>query len=154
MNITIQAVQYAQIIDYIREITEAHWEEVPFGQYELDLDLHDTAYTYAEEQGYIRIYAAIVDSTVVGYISLAASEMMHHKGTMQAVTDSFYVEPEYRNSGVFSTLLNFVENDLRTAGIRFFTVGVNPTADTAVPTAQALVGIGYDLTEQSYTKEL
>lgn len=131
----------------------AHWDEVPFGNFDMDLELDHAAYLMAEEQGYARFYLVYDDSDkAIAYMSVFANQMIQHKGEVQAVTDAFYVAPDYRKSGVFGKLIEFVEQDLKTCGIRFFTIGTNPMYKGK--TEQFLDRIGYCKTEVLFTKEL
>lgn len=151
---TVQEVPFEQAIHLIREMVGEHWNEVPFGNFQLELNLNEEAYQFAESNGYMRTYVVFSAGTAVGYFTLAASDMMHHKGTFQAVGDSYYIHPDYRKSGAFVTLLLTVEEALAKQGIRFLTIGVNPTFDRAPETEVFLHSKGYQLTEKSYTKEL
>lgn len=131
-----------------------HLEEVPFGDFQLELDLVDEVYDYSEQVGYCRCYAVYVNSNYAGYMVVMASEMVHHRGTIQAVTDSFYIAPEYRSTGAFKELLQYVERDLRDNGIRFLTVGLNPNMPH-FRKMEAFMRAGlYQHTEYSVTKEL
>lgn len=131
----------------------AHWEEVPFGDFDLDLELDHEAYMTAEEAGYARFYLVYDDSDkAIAYMSVFAAKMSKHKGKVSALTDAFYVAPDYRKSGVFGKLLEFVEQDLKTCGIEFFTVGYNPMYKGK--TEQYLEHVGYCKTEVLYTKRL
>ena len=131
-----------------------HLEEVPFGDYQLELDLCDDVYDYTEKVGHCKCYAAFVDNEYAGYMIVMASEMIHHRGTKQAVTDSFYVAPAYRSSGVFQVLLEKVEQDLRSNNIRFLTVGLNPNMPHFTQMSLGMYKKGYQHTEYSVTKEL
>ncbi len=131
-----------------------HLEEVPFGDFELELCLCDEVYDYSEQTGHCKCYAAFVDNEYAGYMLIMASEMLHHHRTLQAVTDSFYVLPEYRSSGVFADLLSYIEQDLKENNIRFLTVGLNPNMPHYSKMDNMLSKLGYLTTEVSVTKEL
>lgn len=133
---------------------EEHLKEVPFGDYTLELNLCDEMYTYSEKIGHCKCYAAFVDNDYAGYMIIMASEMAHHKGTLQAVTDSFYITPAYRSSGVFKGLLEHVERDLKANNIRFLTVGLNPNMPNFIRLCGVMRKAGYQHTEYSVTKEL
>lgn len=131
-----------------------HLEEVPFGKYQLELDLVHEAYTYSEMVGHCRCYKVTVDGDYAGYMLILASEMIHHRGVTQAVTDSFYIAPAYRSTGAFKALLTYVEDDVRSNGIRFLTVGLNPNMPHFDNVRGALCREDYLHTEYSVTKEL
>ncbi len=151
-ELIIDVVTYDQLIEAMKESTEEHWKEVPFGEYNLDLELNDAIYRNAEEGGHARFYVAFLGRDPVAYMSLFASEMSQHKGILCAVTDSYYVVPQYRKDGIFGKLLEYVEQDIKSLGIRFLTVGHNPQYKGRTP--ELLESLGYSKTEVSYTIEV
>lgn len=153
-SIEINSLKYKQLRQLMNNQPAKHLEEVPFGDYQLDLCLCDEVYDYAESIGHCKCYAAFVDKEYAGYMLIMASEMAHHKGTVQAVTDSFYIAPAYRSSGVFQVLLDKVEHDLKHNNIRFLTVGLNPNMPHYSKMGGMLSKLGYLTTEESVTKEL
>lgn len=131
----------------------SHWEEVPFGNFDMELELDHAAYLVAEAEGYARFYLVHDDSDkAIAYMSVFANQMIQHKGQVQAVTDAFYVAPDYRKSGVFGKLVEFVEQDLKACGIRFFSLGHNPNTKGRVE--EYIENMGYQKTEVIFTKEL
>ncbi len=149
----IRKVTYRTGWDAMHTEMQEHWDEVPFGNFILELDINHNTYMTAEEEGYASYYLGYNDEgEPVAYMSVFANEMCQHKGTMQAVADCFYVAPDYRRKGMFDRMIKFVEADLKQCGIRFFTIGHNP--NTKEPVDKALEHKGYAMTEISYTKEL
>ena len=131
-----------------------HLKEVPFGDFNIELDLHVEVYIHGESTGHCKCYAAFVSNEYAGYMIIMASEMLHHKDIFQAVTDSFYITPAYRSAGVFRVLLDKVEHDLKHNNIRFLTVGLNPNMPHFSKMDNMLSHVGYLTTEVSVTKEL
>lgn len=132
----------------------SHLEEVPFGNFQLELDLCDEVYVSSEQAGYCRCYVVYVDSAYAGYMVVMSTEMLHHRDQLQAVTDVFYIKPEYRSSGAFKVLLKQVEDDLKANNIRFLTVGINPNMPHVDKVKEFVRKEGYMYTELSMTKEL
>ena len=151
-ELIIDTVTYQEALICMRANMSDHWQEVPFGEYNLTLDLHDAIYENAERDGHARFYVAFMGRDPVAYMSIFASEMPQHKGVLNAVTDSYYVVPEYRKSGIFGKLLEFVEQDVKSLGIRFLTIGHNPQYKGKTP--ELLESVGYSITEVAYTKEV
>ncbi len=153
-SIDINSISYQELITELHNTPVQHLEEVPFGDFELSIDLIHEAYNSAEATGYCRAYSARVKGNFAGYMLVMASEMLHHRGTVQAVTDSFYIHPVYRTSGVFKALLEHVEADLKSNGIRFLTVGLNPNMPHVDKVKNFVHDLGYMHTEYLITKEL
>lgn len=149
----IKKASFTECYDAMYQDMLAHWDEVPFGNFNLELDLDTEKYLESEAAGYARYYLVRNDSgKAIAYMSVFASPMFQHKGVMCAVTDAFYVAPDYRDSGVFADLLKFVEKDLTSCGIDYFSVVHNPMYKGR--TDLFLESIGYCKTEISFTKEL
>ena len=153
-SIEINNISYTKLREIMNNQATEHLDEVPFGNYQLKLDLCDEVYDYSESVGYCRCYSVHVNGSYAGYMVVMASEMIHHRGTVQAVTDSFYIAPVYRASGVFKALLRYVELDLRACGIRFLTVGMNPNMPDYEQMVEFMAKKDYQHTEYSVTKEL
>jgi len=153
-SIEINSISYENLITIIDKTPVNHLEEVPFGNYQLELDLVHSTYISAEQTGYSRCYIALADGEYAGYMIVMATEMLHHKGNMQAVTDSFYVKPEFRSSGIFAELLGYVERDLIANSIRFLTIGINPNMPYVYKVHKFVHTRGYMHTETLMTKEL
>jgi GNAT superfamily N-acetyltransferase len=153
-SLEITSLKYEQLRTIMNKQPVEHLLEVPFGDFQLELDLCDDVYTYTEDMGHCKCYAAFVDNDYAGYMIVMASEMIHHRGTTQAVTDSFYIAPAYRGMEVFKTLLKYIEQDLRQNNIRFLTVGLNPNMPDFANMQRGMYRHGYMNTEYSVTKEL
>ena len=152
-SIEVRSLSYKTLRQLVNNQPAEHLEEVPFGDFKLKLNLCDDVYNYTEHEGYCKCYAVFVDSEYAGYMIVMANEMIHHKGTVQAVTDSFYIAPAYRSVGAFSALLHYVEEDLAVNNIRFFTIGMNPN----MPDFEGMknyIERQYKHTEYLVTKEL
>ncbi|MEE8208005.1 MAG: GNAT family N-acetyltransferase [Nitrosomonadaceae bacterium] len=152
--IEINSLSYKELRTLMNNNPVSHLEEVPFGNFQLELDLVDEVYDYSEQAGYVRCYGAFADGEYAGYMLVMASEMVHHRDVMQAVTDSFYIKPAYRSAGVFRALLEYVEEDLNQHGVRFLTLGMNPNMPHVDKMIKYVHDKGYMYTETSLTKEL
>lgn len=153
-SIEINSITCKKLRTIIHKQTIEHLEEVPFGDFKLDLVLCDEVYDYSEQVGHCRAYVALVDGNYAGYMVVMASEMLHHRGVIQAVTDSFYIIKEQRHTGLFMKLLAHIEGDLKANNIRFLTVGLNPNMPHYSKMDNMLSKLGYLTTEVSVTKEL
>ncbi len=152
--IEINIISYQELRTLMNTDAEQHLREVPFGNFQLELDLCDEVYTTSEQAGYCRCYVVFADMIYAGYMVVMATEMVHHRGQLQAVTDSFYIKPEYRSSGAFTTLLTYVEDNLCSNDIRFLTLGINPSMPHVDKMQKCVQDRGYMHTELSMTKEL
>ena len=150
MAVEIGIVTYDDLIACVGSKIKDHYEEAPW--WGLSLHMDDELYLAAECSDSARFYLATVDGEIAGYVSLLAAPMMQHKGIMQAVTESFYVAPEYRRHGVFAKLVKYIEKDCAACGIQYLTLAF-PKTDRGVLDRFVKIA-GYKDSEVSYTKEL
>ena len=105
-----------------------HGKEVPYVSGSLPVELDVNLYASLEEEGLLSIIVAFTDDgDLAGYMVLIATQLTHHKGKWAAMTDAFYVVPEYRGSGVFKLLVSYAEDLCRRNHIStlFLTVNSN-----------------------------
>lgn len=152
MAIVIEPVSYDEALEMMGKEMYDHWDEVPFGDFNLELNLKHEIYRAAEAEGHARFYMAWDGANPVAYLSVFATEMSQHAGVLQATMDAYYVAPAYRKGGVFGKLLTFVEQDLSSYGVRFLTIGVN--TNYKGKTSEFLLSQGYQVTEITHSKEL
>lgn len=148
----IRVVSFAEAYNSMHQAMQDHWDEVPFGTFGLDFNLDTDAYQLADREEYLRCYLMYHENAPIAYVSIMAAPMYKHKGMLSATTDAYYVAPEYRKSGVFGKLIEFVEKDLAEFGIEFFTISHNPMYKGK--TEEFLEHIGYQQTEILFTKRI
>ncbi|MEE8597921.1 MAG: GNAT family N-acetyltransferase [Dehalococcoidales bacterium] len=150
----IKRVPVEQAIELMKELIGEHWKEVPFGDYQLELNLDIPTYCAVEASGHGTCLVAYIEDTIVGYMLLLASSMLHHEGLHQVITDSFYVVPEYRDAGVFLELLTAAETLCKADNLDFLSLGLNPQYPENATLEDYVKEQGYSLTELTYTKSM
>lgn len=153
-KVDIERMPVGQAIETMKELTQDHWKEVPFGNYQLELDLDTDTYVAMESGGHCTCLIASIEGVNVGYLLLLAGVMLHHKGLYQVTSDSFYVAPEYRAQGVFPALLAKAEELCAAEGLPFLSMGLNPQFKENAELEQYIKSVGYSLTELTYTKKI
>ena len=153
-SIEVESLSYERLRLLMDNDPTLHLEEVPFGSYQLELDLCHEVYSSVQELGYLQCYAVYVNKEYAGYMVVGASEMMHYKGHIRGIADSYYIKPEYRSSGAFSKLLFEVEISLKRNNIEYLTLGMNPLMPHYVNMMEYVGKLGYQTTEILMTKEL
>lgn len=134
-----------------RNLTEAHYKEVPFATGSIPLELDEQLYLSMEEQGYLLTYVALADNTPVGYMLVIAFQMPHHKGHWAGQTDSFYVSPEWRKHGILQALVSKAVEDCKAFGLSSFQFVTNENFPAAEQVAES---IGAKPLEKTFVIEL
>ena len=154
MTITVTEVPVPEALDIVAEMADDHWSEVPFGQWQMELDLDTPKYHTLYDNGISRCLVAYDGEVPVGYISLLSDTMLQHADYVQCVTDAFYVDPAYRQRGVFQALLIAAEEFCRGCGIDYLSFGVNPTFPDWKQVQLYLAQHDFHFTELTMTKRL
>lgn len=148
--VTIKELPVQTMKDFM-QVYEQHGNEVPFmvrGE-EIPVELDIDSYQALEDSGYLTCIVAEVDGNIAGYLVVIAYQPTHHKGKLLAVTDAFYVLPEYRNTGVFKQLVDYAEKRCEDAGIVALLLGVNQSFPDAGVVASKM---GYNPFETYFIK--
>ncbi len=100
-----------------KEIFPQHWRELAVHQERIRIDIDDERYAKMEELEMLYILSARVNTKLVGYLMAFLMPHFHYKssGTM-AVTDMYYVLPEFRNGTGVLLFVKF-ERRMRELGI-------------------------------------
>jgi ribosomal protein S18 acetylase RimI-like enzyme len=93
------------------ELLVRNYREVETDQ-DLPLDPDWEAYLAAERLGSLVVLTARVDRKLVGYL-VYSIRRNRHVDVKEAYCDTFYVLPEYRQSGIALRLLRFGEDEMR-----------------------------------------
>lgn len=131
----------------IEPLAVQEWEESGHPTKELCIDW-DT-YTQLEEMGRLQFFTARIDNKLVGYFVVLTIPPLTTKEVI-GYYDSVYVQPNYRKSRVFLTLLKFVEKCLKEDGIK----SVVASSSTKNPIDNLLSRVGYSPIETKHEKVL
>ena len=78
------------------EMLRAHWEELSAHKEEMPLDVDYQRLVDYDDQGIYRVWTARDDDTLVGYIAFYVYVPPHHRRTLIAVDDGYYLDPAHR----------------------------------------------------------
>lgn len=128
-----------------------HWGEVALNHAEVPLDVDEDRYDQIDRAGLFLITTVRTDdNTLVGYHAAVVSGHLHYKSTLHAITDVYWLDPDYRRGGVGKQLMQFSEAAAKEKGARklFTAVKLHNGLD-AGPLFEAL---GYKAVERLYAK--
>lgn len=150
MNYHIKRVLCDDMIAIGQALTQQHYAEVPFGKGQHQLNIDWDSMRILEDKGCLLGLAAFDESNLVGYIVIIVTPMLHHAGKYMAITDSFFVHPEYRGKGIFDALLCKAAEECEQVGIVALRVSVNQNFPLE---PEMLNKLGYALAETIYQQE-
>ena len=91
---------------------------------DIELDVDTEKYELSEKQETLRVYTARLNKgassplTLIGYALFFVGPSPHYKGSIQAVEDVLYVDPEQRQGRVGLDLIRYTEAELRREGVQ------------------------------------
>ncbi len=148
--ISYQVELYSSVIDEMKELYEAHWEEVANDKETIKLNPDYTTYFTLEKAGVLHVVSVRDDDKLVGYHMSLIHPHMHYKESLTAFTDIFFIQKDYRKGRVGINLFKFMENSLRAKGVQKIYMGTKLKLDIG----PVLDKLGYTAVERIYTKLL
>ena len=132
---------------HYREI--AHYQDIP-------LDVNEEAYRTLETLDMLRVFTVRLAADaetfpLIGYAVFVVNRNPHYKGSLQAVQDIIYVDPEFRKGRVGLNLLRFCEDELRAEGVQVILHHVKEKHPTL---GFVLAKMGYEHIDSIYARRL
>lgn len=130
-SIRYQRETYDDVIEEIKELLYAHWQEVELYQEELKLDPIYERYKTIEDVGMLFIYTARekVDGRLVGYYISFVDLASHYRTTLVSTNDLVYIHPKYRKGLVGYTLIKNAEQELKKMGVDVVVLGTKANSN-------------------------
>lgn len=142
---------YSSMIDGIKTLLPSHWRELARNRDDIPLDPDYDMYRRADAAGMIMALAARLDGALVGYAIYFVRPHHHYKGATWAVSDIFWLHPDYRNLGNGKALFEAVEQELRNIGCTVCHTTLKADHPAA---AYVLEALGHTKIELGYSKRL
>lgn len=150
-EIEIKRERYADFIDDVKALLPSHWKELALYQDDIPLAPDYDFYRRADFSGMLVFMAMRTkqERLLVGYAVYFIKAHHHYIGHRWAVSDIFWLHPDYRNLGFGRALFEAVEVQLKELGVDV----VHCTLKTAQPAAGfVLEKLGFSKVEVGYSK--
>lgn len=117
--ITYHVELLADCLNEIEAYLQAHFEEVATKKNNLGAPNMDVgAYCSMEISGQLHIVTARSNGSVIGYHVSFVRPHLHYKHILTAITDVYYVAPEYRKGNIAIKLFQEAERTLKARGVK------------------------------------
>ncbi len=151
MAIKYAVEKWAHVLPDMEAILVQHWQEIALGHDKVPLDIARDRYQDLCDSGSLHIVTARDDGVLIGYHVAIVSGHLHYLSTLHAMTDVYYILPEYRVGRTGIRLFQFIEKEMRSLGVKKLYTGCK------LHTANGRSGklfeyLGYKPTETIYTK--
>ena len=132
------------------EFLKIDWDEMATKARGEVFEINWQGYEALEQLGMLKVFSAKDGNKLIGYFSVVVTKSMTSKDTTNAVSDAFYLHPNYRKGMTGVKLFKFVEKYLKEDGCDNFVV----TSTEHYPLDKFLTRLGFDKAETLYHKEL
>lgn len=146
--LSFQEEKFAYILEELEPLLLKHWKELANYKDQRPLDIDYIGYTKLNAEGIIRIFTVRNDGILIGYSSWVIANNLHYQTWKHAVCDVYYLEQEYRKTGVAAKMFDDIEERLKVSEVKLMTLQDKVTHSHN----KLFISRGYMLTEQNYEK--
>lgn len=146
----IQVEPWSSVVDELEELFPYHWKEIAVFQDEIALKCDRERYAALEEAGALIVITARADGKLVGYFVSFVLPHPHYQGSgLWAMTDMYYVLPEYRTGAGLKLFVAF-EEMARAKGVTQAVTSCKVHQDHT----ELLEKLGWSWTDKTFQKHL
>lgn len=148
LSITYTVENWSDCLPELIPFTKPHWEELGLDHADVPVDIGFEAYAEHERAGRLHLITVRDYGTLIGYITAIITPMLHYNGTLHAITDLYYLKPDYRKAKIGVKLFQFAERQYRQLGV----VKIITATKLHLNHSELFEGLGYRPTELTFTK--
>lgn len=151
-ELTFARVRYRDVIEEAKPLLVEHHKELALYQGDIPLAPDYEFFARADDAGAAVTIVGRTDAgAMVGYALYFIKEHQHYMGHKWAVSDLFWLAPEYRRFGNGKALFRSIEAELKLAGAAV----MHTTLKVSNPAAKYLLeSMGHTLVEYGLSKRL
>jgi hypothetical protein len=147
-DITYQVEPLVGILEELKPILQAHWEEIALYKDKIPLDPDYDKYLELNESGAIRVVTARDGEKLIGYFISTIQPHLHYQQDIYAINDILYLDETYRGSDTALGLFMFAEEDLKALGVSVMIISMK----VAKPFDALCEALGHTCVERTYSK--
>lgn len=148
MTIEFSVEKFEDIIEELKPLLQAHWEEVEIYQDKIKLNPDYNKYQIMSDQDMLHMVTARLDGRIVGYYISFIMPHMHYQNHKFAFNDILYLDPTMRKGFTALKLFKYAENSLKEIGVSVITIHTK----VDIPFDTLCEYLNYDYAERIYTK--
>jgi len=147
-EVTYQIEDLNSVLFELIPMIKEHWEETDKGYTKAELNPDWAVYNDVERKNVLRLFTARYDKKLVGYLSVFVQPGIHSKDFVYAVTDSIFLDKDFRRGRTAADLIKFAETHLEDEADAF-----SLSMKAYMPFDKLADSLGYTMTEKVFTKE-
>ena len=145
--ITAQVESLAQMLEQLKSMFPAHWEELALNKDKEPLDPQYDLYLQRDRRGEVLLVTLRQDGDLVGYFVGFIAPGLHYKTCLTLTMDIFYIWPGARGLCGGLILFKAVQKEAKRRGVQRMYVGSKLHADAS----WLFEKLGYEEVERYYS---
>lgn len=129
MNVTYAVETLAIARAEMEALFPLHWAEVAVNRDVIKLDPDWPSYYALERAGQFHLLVCRVDGKMAGYHICFVRPHLHYRESLSAITDIFFIHPDYRAGRIGVQLFKESEKVLRARGVQKIFLGCKVSKD-------------------------
>jgi len=149
-DIVYQVERVTDILDEIKPLLEAHWQEIALYKDQFPLNPDYNQYKLLDQAGVVHVVTARNDGDLIGYYISFIMPHLHYQDCIVAMNDVLFIKSEYRKGRAGMKMIAFAEQELKKLGVHRMMIHVNTQHDFS----PLLTRMGFTETERNFEKLL
>lgn len=145
--LTAHVESYREVIEELKPLYPAHWEELALNKDKVPLAPIYEAYDARDAAGEVMVVTLRSAGALAGYFIGFIAPALHYRTCLTLTLDIFRVLPEYRSGSAGTKLFRAVEAEARRRGVQRMFVGSKVHADASA----IFKRLGYEPVETFYS---
>jgi len=113
-----QEEKLEDILEEMKPLLVKHWEELANYKDIRPLDVDYDKYVMLNRIGYIRVFTVRDEGKLIGYASFYISANLHYQTWNHAAVDVYYLDPDYRLTGLGIKMFEEIEAWLKSMNVK------------------------------------
>jgi len=148
MALSYKEELFEDLISELPPLLYAHWNELANHKEDRPLDVDYAQYIQLNRMGLMKAFVVRDDGKIIGYGSFIVTNNPHYKTWKYALTDVYYLHPDYRKTGVSLEMFSKIEEWLKSLGVKSITIQDKISHSHE----KFFSSMGYKAIEQNYEK--
>jgi len=139
---------FEDVLEEAKPLLDRHWELIALRKDKIKLAPDFEKYRELDRAGSLKIATIRVEGRLVGYWVAFLSHHPHYKNDLMALTDIFFLLPEYRSGLLGYRFLEYVEQEMKNLGVVQIMAGTKLHYDLS----RLFERLGWTATDMMYAK--
>lgn len=130
-RVSFRVEKLADTANEIAPLLTHHWREIALNQDKIKLNVDWERYLALERAGYLHLVTVRAGDRLVGYHCLIVTPHLHYRDDLFAVSDVYFLLPDFRRGSAGVRLFRFTEKTLKARGVKVIVINTKLHKDNS-----------------------